>query len=339
MNPPQVLIVTSESDIHADAVIQALSNSFVEPVRLNSESFIREASYSYTWHNTGVAYEKLLSFNDSLRTAETVKVIWWRKPIDFDPPEQLTNEWAIKYSQDETKSLIYSLPGLYPDAKWVNSYYNLRLPSQRINQIPIAQKLGLAIPPTIVTNNYKSALDFVAFHADCIVKPMVFSGFMHEDKQYACFTRRIDINTLNQLQESIVLAPLFVQKRISKKAEYRVTVIGDQHFVCRIDVDKSGDQDVRLDWRVTDPSKLAHTPDELPDAYIQKLHKMLKLFGLNFGAFDIILGWDDILYFIELNPNGQWYWVELLTGLPMVKAMVSVIEKLASDKQSSNAAC
>lgn len=332
MNSPQLLIVTSESDIHADAVIQALNNSFVEPIRLNSESFIREASYSYSWYSTGVADEKLLFFNDSLRTAEAVKVIWWRKPIDFDVPDQLEDEWAIKYSQDETKSLIYSLPGLFPDAKWVNSYYSLRLPSQRINQIPIAQRLGIAIPPTLVTNNYKSALDFVAFHEDCIVKPMVFSGFMHKDKQYACFTRRIDIDTLNDLQESIALAPLFIQKRISKKAEYRVTIIGDKHFVCRIDVAESGDEDVRLDWRVTDPSKLAHTPDELPDTYIHCLHNMLKTFDLNFGAFDIILGSDDKLYFIELNPNGQWYWVELLTGLPMVNAMVSVIEKLASNK-------
>lgn len=332
MNCPQVLIVTSESDIHADAVIQALNNSLVEPIRLNSESFIREASYAYSWHDTGVSDEKLLFFNDSLRTAEAIKVIWWRKPIDFDPPNQLMDEWAIKYSQDETRSLIYSLPGLYPDAKWVNNYFCLRLPSQRINQIPIAQNLGLAIPPTLVTNNYKSALDFVAFHADCIIKPMVFSGFMHKDKQYACFTRRIDVDTLNQLQASIALAPLFIQKRIHKKAEYRVTIIGEKHFVCRIDATDSDDEDVKLDWRVTDPSKLAHTPDELPDAYIHSLREMLKAFDLNFGAFDIILGSDDKLYFIELNPNGQWYWVELLTGLPMANAMVDLIERLASNE-------
>jgi glutathione synthase/RimK-type ligase-like ATP-grasp enzyme len=56
---------------------------------------------------------------------------------------------------------------------------------------------------------------------------------------------------------------------------------------------------------------------------------MLKVFGLNFGAFDIIRDDDDQLYFIELNPNGQWYWIELLTGLPMVQAMVELLEQLA----------
>ncbi|MGA0198956.1 MAG: hypothetical protein ACO3NK_07490, partial [Prochlorotrichaceae cyanobacterium] len=39
------------------------------------------------------------------------------------------------------------------------------------------------------------------------------------------------------------------------------------------------------------------------------------------------------LYFIELNPNGQWYWIEILTGMPMVKAMVKLIETLASEVQ------
>ena len=49
---------------------------------------------------------------------------------------------------------------------------------------------------------------------------------------------------------------------------------------------------------------------------------MLDEFGLNFGAFDIIRDEDDTLYFIELNPNRQWYWIKILTKMPRVRAMV-----------------
>ena len=56
---------------------------------------------------------------------------------------------------------------------------------------------------------------------------------------------------------------------------------------------------------------------------------MLDEFGLNFGAFDIIRDEDDTLYFIELNPNGQWYWIEILTKMAMVRAMLELIEDLA----------
>jgi hypothetical protein len=60
---------------------------------------------------------------------------------------------------------------------------------------------------------------------------------------------------------------------------------------------------------------------------------MLDEFGLNFGAFHIIRDEDDTLYFIELNPNGQWYWSEILTKMPMVRAMVELIEDLALQYQ------
>ena len=73
----------------------------------------------------------------------------------------------------------------------------------------------------------------------------------------------------------------------------------------------------------------------MPDAYIDKLFKMLDELGLNFGAFDVIQDDDDTLYFIELNPNGQWHWIEILTGMPMVKAMRELIEELATQYHQS----
>jgi hypothetical protein len=327
---PELLIVTSESDIHADAVISSLPKSKIEAIRLNSESFIHQSEYSFSWNSDGNIDKQTLQFRDSLRQTKDVKVIWWRKPDEYLPHHSVIDPWAIKYARQETKSLILSLHGLFPEAKWVNNYYNVRLPSHRINQIPIAKKLGILVPQTLVTNHYQPALDFLQKHQDCIVKPMSYSGFLHEDKQYACYTRPIDIETLEEFRESIHLAPLFIQRRIAKKAEYRVTIIGRQHFVCRLDVKHLDDPDVNMDWRVIEPDKVTHVPDTLPDEYIQKLRGMLDIFGLNFGAFDIIRDDDDELYFIELNPNGQWYWMEILTGMPMVKAMVELITDLAN---------
>ena len=60
---------------------------------------------------------------------------------------------------------------------------------------------------------------------------------------------------------------------------------------------------------------------------------MLDEFGLNFGAFNIIRDEDDTVYFIELNPNRQWYWSEIFTKMPMVRAMMELIEDLALQSQ------
>jgi hypothetical protein len=328
-----LLIVTSESDTHADAVINELKKVqqkiLINPVRLNSENFIKNTNYFYEWQSSGRRINSFLSFKDSLVNVQDIGVIWWRKPDQYAVFPEVTDDSAIKYCQQETESLIYSLWGLYPQAKWVNCYYRMRLPSHRINQIPIAQNLGIKIPPTLITNSYEAICDFLKIQGNCIIKPMRYSGFVHDGKQYACYTRPIDLNTIKIFKHSIQLAPVFLQKRINKKAEYRVTLIGKNHFVCRIEAQHINDADVTLDWRVTEPEKLIHTPDELPKEYIKQLFKMLDEFGLNFGAFDIIRDDDDTLYFIELNPNGQWYWIEILTGMPMVKAMIELIEELA----------
>ncbi len=60
---------------------------------------------------------------------------------------------------------------------------------------------------------------------------------------------------------------------------------------------------------------------------------MLDEFGLNFGALDIIRDEDETVYFIELNPNGQWYWSEIIAEMPMVRAMVELIANLALQYQ------
>ena len=88
-----------------------------------------------------------------------------------------------------------------------------------------------------------------------------------------------------------------------------------------------------LNWCATEQDKLVHVPDKLPIDYLSKLHAMLDELGLNLGAFDIISDEDDTLYFIELNPNGQWYWIEIITKMPMVRAIVELIEDLALQYQ------
>lgn len=325
-----VLIITDKCDLHADIIIEKLDSSKLTPIRLNSEDFNQKCLYNFSWDRHGQACEQSLSLLDSSRSIQDIKVIWWRKPKDYDAHPEVQDPWAIKYCQDEARSFIQSLPGLFPNARWVNNYYNLRQPSRRINQIPLAMKLGINVPATLVTNQYAPIVHFLKSHSDCIIKPMDYSGFLHEGEQYACFTRHINLETVESLRESIHLAPVFIQKRIEKCAEYRVTLIGKKSFVCRIEATHLNDVDVNLDWRATSPDKLNHFEDSLPKEYINKLHEMLRLLGLNFGAFDVIRDNAGDLYFIELNPNGQWYWVEQLTGMPMADAMVKLMEDLAN---------
>jgi hypothetical protein len=62
-----LLIVTSETDIHADVVIKELQESNLRAIRLNSESFIQTSQYFYDWQSSGNPSKSFLSFEYSLR--------------------------------------------------------------------------------------------------------------------------------------------------------------------------------------------------------------------------------------------------------------------------------
>ena len=82
----------------------------------------------------------------------------------------------------------------------------------------------------------------------------------------------MDADTLLAFRDSIRSAPVFIQERIQKKAEYRLTLISKHDFVGRIDAKHINDPEVTLDWGVTEPDKLVRVPEKLPIEYLNKLH-------------------------------------------------------------------
>ena len=48
-------------------------------------------------------------------------------------------------------------------------------------------------------------------------------------------------------------------------------------------------------------------------------------FCLNYGAIDIILTPDGQHVFLELNPCGEFFWLEVAPGLPISEAIADVL--------------
>lgn len=66
-----------------------------------------------------------------------------------------------------------------------------------------------------------------------------------------------------------------------------------------------------------------HTIIDLPAALRDALHALMRRLNLEFGCIDIIEGQDDKYYFLEVNPNGQWLWIEQLTGAPISASLAA----------------
>ncbi|MCL4392569.1 hypothetical protein M1145_00275 [Patescibacteria group bacterium] len=52
---------------------------------------------------------------------------------------------------------------------------------------------------------------------------------------------------------------------------------------------------------------------------------MNKCYNLNYSAIDLMEDKNGKIYFLELNPNGQYLWVENKLDLPISKAMADFI--------------
>jgi glutathione synthase/RimK-type ligase-like ATP-grasp enzyme len=169
----------------------------------------------------------------------------------------------------------------------------------------------------MVTNSPKAARDFVSGR-DGIAKSVVNGGLTEGDRRYAIYTTPVTSDDL--ADEAVRAAPIIFQERIANAFDLRVTVVGTRVFATRIFV---RDRDGEADWRSVDPSRITYEPHRLPSRLEAGCIALVKAFALSFAALDFIVTPQGEHVFLELNPSGQWGWLEEATGTPVTDAIVN----------------
>jgi hypothetical protein len=326
----QLVIFTCQDDLHSDAVIKRLQERRPDlgVVRINTDNLATNLNYCFHWSSLGTLETQELRIRDSGASADGVSIIWYRKPDRPRPHPSLISFDAQDCSVREYLELLRSFPGFFPQAKWVNDFWQMQKYSIKANQVAIAREVGLLIPETVITNDLEAVKKLSSRHKEIIIKPMAFNGFAVGREQYGCFTNRLEAKDLDHYNdEDLSYAPAIFQQRIDKYQELRVTVIGEEVFACEIQTEPGTVENI--DWRIESVEDLPHRLVKLPLKVSKSLKRMLSLMSMNFGAFDLIRDEAGTYYFIEVNPNGQYYWIELLTGAPLSDAMTSLIIRLS----------
>ncbi len=70
------------------------------------------------------------------------------------------------------------------------------------------------------------------------------------------------------------------------------------------------------------------TPGVVPAEVEEGLLRLLKSVGLRYGAIDMRRTPDGRHVFLEVNPAGQWRFVEEVTGQPITAAMARLLTDL-----------
>ncbi|WP_037501175.1 MvdC/MvdD family ATP grasp protein [Solirubrobacter soli] len=308
-----ILIVTSDDDTHADRVEAALRSRGAEVARFDPAWFPREATLALAVGGGDVG--GTLAFRDEVVELDRVRTVWRRRPGHPDGTEFVQRESAAVLADLWELLPVRHVPGT-PDA--------IAHASHKARQLLLAAQLGFELPRTLVTNDPDAFLDFYA--PGTITKRAAPSQRLTTadgDEALVRYTEPVRPRDLVHV-EDLRLCPVLVQPYVEKRLELRVTVVGERVFAAAIHSQASNH--TRLDWRRYDDARTPITPFALPGELADRCRALVRALGLCYGAIDLVLTPDDRFVFLEINPNGQYLWIELATGLPIGAAVADLLE-------------
>ncbi|MDP2312546.1 MAG: MvdD family ATP-grasp ribosomal peptide maturase, partial [Pseudomonadota bacterium] len=199
----------------------------------------------------------------------------------------------------------------------------------KVLQLQIARAVGLDVPRTLVSNDPAQVRAFAARCDGALVAKMMHSFAIYDDagNEGVVFTNPVSAADLADL-DGLALCPMTFQERLPKARELRVTVVGDRVFAASIDSQAS--PRAQHDWR-RDGERLMEDwqPTALPTAAEEGLLRLVERLGLDYGAADFILTPDGRCVFLEINPAGEFFWLQDHPGLPIAEAIADVLLGLA----------
>ncbi len=249
-----------------------------------------------------------------------IKSVWNTSPFRIKISEELSDVTKPFVKAEWTEG-IHSLWNSL-QTKWINHPESILSCVNRVKQLEIASGIGLETPKTLVTNSPEKLQEFYKKHnGEIIAKTLHSSEGLPEDKMI--FTTRITKEDLER-KEDLRYAPCMFQEYVPKITEFRVTIVGNTVHVAEIYSQMS--DKTKDDWRQYDDfEKTPYKESILPTDISERLIKLMKLMNLEFGAVDLIKTPADEFVFLEINPNGRWWWIQELTGMNIAKSIASYL--------------
>jgi len=321
-----ILIVTNKFDPHADAVINHLKEKGTGFLRFNTEDFPTKIKISLL-HENG-SFRGYLALPIGTLDISKVESVWYRRPQPPYISKDIGSEFAREFALKEGKATLSNLWRVL-DCFWVNHPRLVWDAENKLSQLKIASSLGLQIPKTLVTNDPEKAKDFFGICKGKMINKVIGRGMIEEkNRTLLIYTHKIARKDLSKMGQ-VKYAPALFQEYVPKKIEIRITIVGKEVFP--VEIHSQEGPKTKDDWRRYDFERTPHYPHNLPKEIEEKCFALLEKFQLNFGAIDMVLTPNDEYVFLELNPNGQWLWLERLTSLPISKEVAKLLINAGQD--------
>ncbi|MDU1978385.1 MAG: hypothetical protein E6726_08255 [Clostridium sp.] len=298
----KILIFTSSVDYTVDYIINKYSKQYIF-YRINVDRFDKyEFNVSFNGGFTIKSRQWEIKENE-------IYSIYYRKPM---LPK--LSEYNEIYHNMIARDIISYITGIVDafDGKVLSRPSVLKKTENKVYQIKIAKRVGFGFPESSIGTSLENINQIIC--GEGIIKPLTTGKVINGNKCEIIQTSKID----REIEEDISLTPLYVQEYIKKSYEVRITIINNKVFPVKIKAFNS------VDWRV-DQIKNEYDLIKIPKDIEYKCLEMMEIMGLSFGAFDFIVNEDNDYIFLEINPNGQWLWLEQKNGLNISHEIISYL--------------
>ncbi|WP_414754491.1 MvdD family ATP-grasp ribosomal peptide maturase [Anabaena sp. CCY 9910] len=254
-----------------------------------------------------------------------VSSVWYRRMrYGQKIPDSMDKRYrdaSIQECRVTVRGMIASLPRFHFD-----QMTNVDRANNKQLQLKVAKEVGLLTPRTLTSNNPEAVKKFAQDCPQGIITKMLSSFAIYDDqgRENVVFTTPITDDDLENM-EGLCFCPMTFQENIPKALELRTTIVG--HHVFTAAVDSQSLQGSTYDWR-KEGKNLAKNwqPYSLPEDIEKKLLKLMANFGLKYGAIDIILTPDGRHVFLEVNPVGEFFWMEIYPPYyPISQAIAEIL--------------
>jgi glutathione synthase/RimK-type ligase-like ATP-grasp enzyme len=252
-----------------------------------------------------------------------VQAVWHRRPRKPVLSPDLTEPLAREFAEDNVRG---HLQALHLDPWEGPLQVNEPLAESRARnkwiQLVAARRAGLQVPPTLITTDPAQVRAFAAEAwqrgEEIIYKPVAAS---RQAFQGAQLLTRSSLDHLSTLAH----CPVIFQRRIRGR-DLRVVVVDRAAF--SFEQQPLDDGRDRVDIRESDTRVRPH---DVAASLRAALVAMCRDLGVAVCSADLILDGHHEPWFLELNPNGQWLWLELGGGEPISAAVADLLATGCAD--------
>jgi hypothetical protein len=316
-----ILILTNKKDVHPNPVIEKLGD--FPFLRINTEELLTK--YKISWFNeNGKIHWKLTSLKNKITIhSKDVFSVWERRPEPVKYTSQKISERRVrKFCRDEATAFFRFFRYSLNDVFWLGHPLVDRIAQSRLLQQKIATSFGILCANSVFSNDPSELKSFAKKFSNVCVKSIHHDSVTFDDHYVSMGSTRTPGSDILKMDDAQLEATVnYLQEYIEKDFELRITVVCNEVFGCKLLSQELDDENGKIDWRDGLFNGLKHEVFEVPENIKSFCIQYLKAMNQNFGAFDFIVTPKGEYYFLECNSNGQWYWIELETGMDISGAI------------------